>query len=83
MTDTEDSLLETYEHETARYDLLKKCEELAEKDGRYAVAFVLFDVVGQLVELKKSLSSLSSACSEIGGAIADVAAAIEAQHDDD
>ena len=44
-------------HETARYELFRKCEEFAATPdgGSYAIAFVLFDIVKQLVDLRGRL----------------------------
>jgi hypothetical protein len=56
-----DSLLESEEHEKARYELFKTCERLSTHNAAmegYAVAFVLFDVVHQLAEINKNLTSL-------------------------
>ena len=57
------NMLDDDKHEQARYALFKKCEVLAghnEAISGYAVAFVLFDVVGQLAELNKNFGSLNA-----------------------
>ena len=56
------NMLDSDEHERARYELFQRCEAFIthnETMSGYAVAFVLFDVVGQLSELNKKLDSLN------------------------
>jgi phosphatidylglycerophosphatase A len=68
-----ESLLASDEREVQRYELFKLCGTLAthpnEIGGGYAIAFVLFDVVGQLAELNRNLSGIRSVIDDIVSAI--------------
>ena len=65
MTDADS--MDDYAHETARYELFRKCEEFAEapNGGSYAIAFVLFDIVKQLVDLRGRLDNACDALERI------------------
>lgn len=58
-------LLETDEHEVIRFELLKKVEAMATTDAGYAIAFILWDVVGQLVDLNKRLRAIEISLDDI------------------
>jgi len=64
------SYLDEVEREEQRYELFKLVGELATQRGHpqagsYAIAFVLWDVLGQLVEVNKNLKETRAAIEQV------------------
>lgn len=63
------NMLDSDEHEIKRAELFRMVEERAIKTPEAAIAFILWDLVGQTADINKSLKRLNDTLDEISNCL--------------